>query len=176
MSSEIFGILVKEHENILKIAEILEKECRALESRKEQAANKEFFMSVISFIKDYADRFHHAKEEKILFKEFETCVNEGRVHCNPVEQMLFEHDKGRAAVKLMVEGVEAGDKNKLITGGRAYTALIREHIFKEDNILYPMADEALSQNVKEKILRGFNSIKGGDKEKKYLKLLKKLES
>ena len=174
MSSEIFGILVKEHENILKIAEILEKECNALESKNK--INKEFFMSVISFIKDYADRFHHAKEEKILFKEFETCVNEGRVHCNPVEQMLFEHDKGRAAVKLMVEGVEAGDKNKLITGGRAYTALIREHIFKEDNILYPMADEALSQNVKEKILRGFNSIKGGDKEKKYLKLLKKLES
>src|SRR3989338_6539890 len=97
-----------------------------------------------NFIRNYVDKFHHAKEEDILFKEFNKCAEEGCIHCNPVEQMLFEHDEGRKSVKMMELGMDEREKNKLIEGARNYIQLIREHIYKEDNILYPMADEALS--------------------------------
>src|SRR3989344_8119980 len=148
-------ILSDEHQNILKIIEILECKCDLLG---QEEINKEFFEKVIRFIRNYADKFHHAKEEDILFKEFNKCAEEGCVHCNPVEQMLSEHDEGRKNVKLMESGLNEKSKNKLIEGAKGYIQLIREHIFKEDNILYPMADEALSNEVKKTMLERFKKI------------------
>ena len=157
-------ILSGEHKNILKIAEALNKECGALESGKK--LNTDFFSQAIEFIREYADRFHHAKEEDILFKEL--CRPDAKMHCNPVEQMLYEHNLGRNFVKGMEEGLKEGNKNRITENARGYSQLIQEHINKEDNILYPMADEALSEKAKESILKKFNEIekkKKKDKEK-----------
>ena len=172
--SEISEILSKEHENILKVVGALEFEIGQLNHK---TIDTEFFKDVIKFIRNYADKFHHAKEEDILFKEFNKCAEEGCVHCNPVGQMLFEHDAGREKVKLMESGLNEKDKNKLIEGVSGYINLIREHIFKEDKILYPMADEALSDSVKKKMLAEFKEIEQRDREKinKYLDFVKSVE-
>ena len=65
-------ILMREHENILKVVEALDRECNLI--KRGGGVDEEFFKKVIDFIKDYADKFHHAKEEEILFKEFNKCV------------------------------------------------------------------------------------------------------
>ncbi|MBI2046852.1 hemerythrin domain-containing protein [Candidatus Pacearchaeota archaeon] len=166
-------ILSGEHENILKIAEALNKECDALESGKK--LNTDFFSKAIEFIRGYADRFHHAKEEDILFKEL--CRLDAKMHCNPVEQMLYEHNLGRNFVKGMEEGLKEGNNGRIIENARRYSQLIQEHINKEDNILYPMAEEALSEKAKESILKKFKEIekkKKKDKEKAlaFIKSLK----
>ena len=165
-------ILLDEHKNILKIAEALNKECDALESGKK--LNTDFFSQAIEFIREYADRFHHAKEEDILFKEL--CRPDAKMHCNPVEQMLYEHNLGRNFVKGMEEGLKEGNKNRITENARGYSQLIQEHINKEDNILYPMADEALSEKAKKSMLKKFNEIekkKKKDKEKAlaFIKIL-----
>src|SRR3989338_1018521 len=152
ISSETSKILSKEHKNILKVADALEFEIGRL---KDKQIDTIFFKNVIDFIRNYADKFHHAKEEDILFKEFNKCAEEGCLHCNPVEQMLVEHDEGRRNVKVMESGLNEKNKSKLIEGAKGYIQLIREHIFKEDNILYPMADNALSDSTKNKMLRKF---------------------
>lgn len=161
ITKETSKILSKEHENILKVVDALELK---IEQLKDKDIDAIFFKKVIDFIRDYADKFHHAKEEDILFKEFNKCAEEGCMHCNPVEQMLFEHDEGRKNVKLMESGVNEKNKDKLIEGARGYIQLIREHIFKEDNILYPMADEALSDNVQRTMLEKFKKINSSKKE------------
>jgi len=143
--SKTSEILSEEHKNILKVVEALNKETEKL--KLEEEINKAFFAEVIEFIKNYADKFHHAKEEEILFKEFNKACEEGRLHCNPIEQMMHEHEIGRKFVKEMIEGLEKEDKSKLKNGANGYTNLLKEHIFKEDNILYPMADDALSPKV-----------------------------
>ena len=155
ISSETSKILSKEHENILKVVSALEFK---IEQLKDKDIDPTFFKKVIDFIRNYADKFHHAKEEDILFKEFNKCAEEGCVHCNPVEQMLIEHDEGRRNVKLMESGLNEKNKSKLIEGANGYIELIREHIFKEDNILYPMVDEALSTEVKKTMLEIFKKI------------------
>ena len=155
ISSETSKILSKEHENILKIVDALEFK---IEQLNDKSIDISFFKKVIDFIRNYADKFHHAKEEDILFKEFNKCAEEGCVHCNPVEQMLVEHDEGRKNVKLMESGLNEKNKDKLIEGATNYIRLIREHIFKEDNILYPMADEVLSEEVKKIMLEKFKEI------------------
>jgi|SRR3989344_516384 len=155
LNSKTLKILSREHENILKVIDALELE---IEQLKNKDIDTIFFKKVIDFIRNYVDKFHHAKEEDILFKEFNKCAEEGCIHCNPVEQMLFEHDEGRKSVKMMELGMDEREKNKLIEGARNYIQLIREHIYKEDNILYPMADEALSEDVQKTMLEKFNKI------------------
>ncbi len=154
--------LSDEHKNILKLIEILDKECNELESGKK--INESFLREIIFFIKNYADKFHHAKEEDILFKEL--CKPETKMHCNPVEQMLHEHKQGRSFVKGVEDGLEEDNKNKIIENARGYVNLLREHIYKEDNILYPMADEALNKKTQESISEKFKEI---DKIKKEIK-------
>ena len=143
-SSETSKMLSKEHENILKVVDALELEITRLKNKN---IDTTFFTKVIDFIRNYADKFHHAKEEDILFKEFNKCAEEGCVHCNPVEQMLLEHEEGRKSVKMMESGMNERDRNKLIEGARNYIQLIREHIYKEDNILYPMAIDVIKEKI-----------------------------
>ena len=174
MMSKTSKILVGEHENILKVVGALEKECDKIEKGKE--VNKDFFEKVIDFVRNYADKFHHAKEEDILFKEFSEAAEEGEAHCNPVEQMLHEHDIGRSFVKGMKLALEESDKEKLVENARGYVGLIREHIFKEDNILYPMTDEVLDEKTEKEMLGKFEKIgeeKASEKEK-YVGFVSKL--
>ncbi len=168
-------MLSDEHQNILKLINALIKECNALES--EKGLDKAFFEKAIDFIRNYADKFHHAKEEDILFAEL--CKDTVQMHCNPVQQMLHEHDLGRNFVKGIEKGLKENDKNKVIENARGYAQLIQEHIYKEDNILYPMADEALNQQVQKSMLDKFKQAEHkkfskGIKER-YLGIAKEFE-
>ncbi len=147
-------ILSDEHKNILKVIDALLKECDGLESGK--GLNKDFFKKTIEFIRGYADKFHHAKEEDILFVEL--CKDTVQMHCNPTQQMLHEHDLGRDYVKNMEKGLAENNREKLIENAHGYSRLLQDHIYKEDNILYPMADEALSQEIKKDILVKFEKV------------------
>lgn len=150
-------ILVDEHKKILAEIDSLEKACAELSEGGEM--DQDFFAKKIDFIRGYADRFHHAKEEDILFAEL--CRDGVLTHCNPIPQMLHEHNLGRVFVKGMEEGLAERDKDKVIESALGYAQLLREHIYKEDNILYPMADEALSQENQDEMLKKFNEVENG---------------
>ena len=167
-------ILSEEHQNILKVVAVLTKECNALESGKE--LNKDFFEKVIDFIRNYADKFHHAKEEDILFKELNK--DDVQMHCNPIPQMLHEHDLGRNLVKGMEQALKENNKAKVIENARGYTQLLQEHIDKEDNILYPMADEALNQQTQKEILEKFKQAESERKadEERCLSIVKEFSN
>jgi hemerythrin-like domain-containing protein len=166
-------ILSKEHQNILKMINALLRECDFLRSGAE--INKDFFKKAISFVREYADRFHHAKEEDILFKEL--GEEEGRMHCSPIKQMLYEHNLGRNFIKKLEKEVEENNKEGIIENARGYARLLQEHIFKEDNILYPMADEVLGRDIKDDILYKFRQIeqRSSQEKEKQLLFLKKLK-
>ena len=116
--------------------------------------DKEFFEKTADFIVNYADKSHHAREEEILFPELKK--DDVQMHCDPVPQMLYEHDEGRLFVKGLIEGLENVDVGAVVKNAMAYVSLIREHIYKEDNILYPMADEALSDEAQKSMLVQFD--------------------
>ena len=166
-------ILVAEHEIILRVIGAITKECHALKNERKNL-DKKFFVSSIDFVRNYADKFHHAKEKDILFVEF--CKNAHLAHCNPIEQMLYEHRLGREFIQNLEQGIKNNDKNKAIENGLGYAALLEEHIYKENNILYPMADEILSDKAQKEMLRKFSeaerkNFKDGEI-KKYLAFAK----
>ncbi|MBI5332258.1 MAG: hemerythrin domain-containing protein [Candidatus Aenigmarchaeota archaeon] len=133
-----------------------------------------FFHNTIGFIREYADRFHHTKEEDILFKEFNKFSE--NAHCNPVEQMLYEHDLGRGFVKGMETALKNEDKADLVKNALGYAQLLKEHIYKEDNILYPMTEEILSARIKNQIQKKFDIInkKKAGAQKQHLAFVKSL--
>ncbi|MFH1610687.1 MAG: hemerythrin domain-containing protein [Patescibacteria group bacterium] len=169
-------ILSEEHQNILKVIQALNKKCQVLETGVD--LDKDFFNQVINFIQNYADKFHHAKEEDILFKAINE--NEECMHCNPVEQMLHEHNLGRDFVKGAKKGLEENDIKKILENFTAYASLLQDHIFKEDNILYPMADQAISQTDQELMLEKFEQVEkekfNSDVKQKQLSFVKRADS
>ncbi|MDO8668779.1 MAG: hemerythrin domain-containing protein [Candidatus Buchananbacteria bacterium] len=172
---ELTQVLSDEHQNILKVIGALKKECQAIENGR--PVDQEFFATAIDFIRNYADKFHHAKEEDILFKAM--CQDDVAMHCNPVDQMLHEHDLGRNYVKNLEEGLNQNNINDILMNARGYAYLLEDHISKEDNILYPMADQVLSLEKQQAIKRDFEtaeSVKFGPEVKeKYLSLVKIFE-
>lgn len=154
MMKNITQILSDEHQTILKVIDAVLKECAELENGKDLQI--EFFTKTIDFIKNYADKFHHAKEEDILFKAM--LENIENLHCNPIPVMLHEHDEGREFVKGMEEGMTENNKEKIIENARGYGMLLRDHIYKEDNVLYPMAEEALSDEQKEFVNQNYKEV------------------
>jgi hemerythrin-like domain-containing protein len=99
--------------------------------------DREILFKGIDFIRSYADKFHHAKEEDILFKYFDESSDILRT-------MLDDHTRGRSHVKALAEAVERRDKQGIIEHLNAYRELLTEHIKKEDEILYPWMDRNLS--------------------------------
>lgn len=105
----------------------------------------------VEFIRLYADRIHHGKEEDILF---ERMVASGfPKSAGPLAVMYHEHEQGRALVRELGELVEhpgpwaESELRRLAAAARGYTSLLRGHIHKEDNVLYPMAESGLDSDA-----------------------------
>lgn len=113
----------------------------------------------IDFIRSFADKYHHAKEEDLLFVEMESVGFSP--DAGPIAVMLYDHETGRNHVRQMARALEAHmkhDEAAAATFARhasQFAALLRAHIQKEDNILYPLADEALSDVSQRALLDTF---------------------
>jgi hemerythrin-like domain-containing protein len=107
---------------------------------------------------------HHAKEENILFpKMAEKGFSPDQ---GPVAVMLHEHVDGRNFIRAVSDSLQLyinGDTSVLPEISQnilGYVFLLRNHISKENNILFKMADKVLSGSEQEKLLNEFdNAIK-----------------
>jgi len=149
-----------EHETIKTMLKVLEN--LATKFEKGELVDLEQVKKAIEFITGFADRCHHAKEEDLLFPALEKAgiPRQG----GPIGVMLAEHDEGRGHVQAMKEAtgrLERGDKkagSDWARHARAYASLLSQHIFKEDNILYPMGNERLSEEAQRKLQEEFERV------------------
>ncbi len=138
--------LKHEHQVILLFCDGAVREARRLESGGVLDAAR--IEGMVDFIRNFADRCHHAKEEVHLFARL--GERGFPMQAGPVGMMLHEHELGRAHVAAIAEALPraaAGDAaatRAIAAGLLGWAELLRAHIFKEDNILYPMAQQALS--------------------------------
>ena len=152
--------LVEEHESITAMLDITAKVCDNLESGQEVPSDH--LEQIVEFIREFADRCHHGKEEDLLFSTMEEAgfsSEEG-----PIAVMLSEHTVGRDYVKKMAEAATSyreGDRKVIPTfvdNARGFVYLLRDHIYKENNILYPMADSRLTDEDQSKLEREFQRV------------------
>ena len=137
-------ILIHEHELILRGVAVLERMARRANAGQEVPAGDA--RAIIEFIRKFADGCHHAKEEGVLFPAMEAAgiPRQG----GPIGMMLMEHDEGRAAVRAMDQavtgfGVDAGALEAFARAAFAYANLLSNHIYKENNVLFRMADQVI---------------------------------
>lgn len=133
------------------------------------------------FFRNFVDRCHHAKEEKHLF----AVMHERGIpfENGPLGVMLHEHEQGRECVRALANAVapREPDEAAVRKAGEnlsTYAQLLREHINKEDHVLYPMADQLLTANDQEGLNKAFDRVEsdelGDGVHEKYHAWLKKL--
>lgn len=171
-------ILTAEHRVIETVIACLERMVE--ETQKNRRLDKFAAEQAIDFIRNFADGCHHAKEEDRLFPAMEAkgVPRQG----GPIGVMLIEHEYGRAFVKGMVEHVEkaaAGNSQAISEFARhalGYAELLKQHIHKEDNILFPMADRIMSSDDESTLMTQFAEAEARIGENTHARLLAIAES
>jgi hemerythrin-like domain-containing protein len=173
--------LSQEHQAILTMIRILGKMADRLEAG--SPVDPADLESSVGFIRVFADKCHHAKEEGHLFPEMEK-VGVPRER-GPIGVMLADHVEGRKHVAAMagaIAGIRRGNGRAAATfasAARGYGELLTGHIFKEDRILYPMADARLSADQQESLEACFadveKNIVGEGRHEEFHRLLERLE-
>ncbi|RKZ49435.1 MAG: hypothetical protein DRQ48_01440 [Gammaproteobacteria bacterium] len=138
--------LMNEHQLILKYLDLMERYVEFSQTND----NKDLFLQkaqdFISFVQIFTDTYHHAKEEDVLFKYLQAPGVLS--HCNPLPVMLSDHEQGRVYTQNMKDALANNDLKTLCDNACAYSQTLKQHIFKEDNILYPMAESGISDDDK----------------------------
>lgn len=175
-------ILSSEHRVIESMLTVLERICQKAEEAGK--LDREDATSVVTFIRMFADKCHHGKEEGQLFPAMEAKG----VPCEsgPIGVMLSEHEQGRLFVRGMAENLESattGDHSALrsfVENALSYVLLLRAHILKEDNILFPMAARLMSAEEQAALLAQFEVVEsdhmGTGTHEKFLQLAEELTS
>lgn len=157
-------ILMQEHRNIERVLDAMQTMADRLERGGDVRPG--FFLEAAGFFADYADGVHHHKEEDVLF---DSIIAGGMpAEHGPIPVMLMEHEQGRALIRSIRDAarrLERGDdsaRRELVSRARGYIALLRDHIAKEDEVLFPMADELLSVAAQAEVLEGFGRAERED--------------
>ncbi|MFH1120501.1 MAG: hemerythrin domain-containing protein [Bacteroidota bacterium] len=145
-----------DHVQILRLIEVME---RITESA---GPNLEHMETIIKVIREFADGLHHAKEEQLLFP---LMVKKGYSNeSGPVAVMLHEHVTGRNYVKGMTDNIslfKQGERialSAIYSNMLGYADLLKNHIRKENNVLFRMADKAFTPAEQESLLHDFVKV------------------
>lgn len=149
--------LRRDHELIEKVIKAMESTIQLLNDGKQ--IPESILLPVIDFSKNFTDVCHHSKEENSLFPALEQAGMPR--HMGPIAMMLIDHERSREIGKEMEVSAKnyilTGDSTKLITDMQQYVEHITEHLWKENNKLFMMA-EARLQYVSKKVDKELNEI------------------
>jgi hemerythrin-like domain-containing protein len=150
-------ILTYEHEIIKSVVGSLGKIAQRLE--KGERADPHTLRGIVRFLREFADRCHHAKEEALLFPAMERKgVPESGC---PLGGLRHEHEQARALVTAFSEAVETYDVKGAIVGRAVIDAvgkiveLYANHIWKEDAMVFPMVERLFSEAERDELYEAF---------------------
>ena len=153
---QAIGELRNDHELILATLSRFEAALTAAE--REGAFDPATFAAYLAFFRDFAGRCHHAKEEQALFPALIAAGLPARG--GPIACMLDEHEQGRARLAAMAEAIDSGALAALADQGRDYVDLLRDHIAKENGVLFMMAEQLLDEVAAQRLAAAFTGLGG----------------
>lgn len=156
----VIDTLMREHRIIESVLEVLGAYAQSV--RDGAPADRATLERFAEFFSRFADRRHHGKEEDVLFAAL-------RQHGMPVDRgplgvMLAEHDEGRRHVRAIASlargsgPLTAEEQRDFVEHARAFVPLLGNHIVKEDNVLYPMAERLLPDQVLQDMAQAFDTF------------------
>ena len=164
------GPLMVEHRLIEKMLTVIEAELKRIKSTNK--VNPLFIDTVVDFIKVYADRTHHGKEEDILFKKLKEkpLSSEDR---KIMDKLIKEHIRGRLITKALVQANDRyrrGIKeaiNDIIEKLQTLIEFYPRHIEKEDKEFFPSVRKYFNEKEEQVILAEFREFDANMIHEKY---------
>ena len=150
-------VLEREHKVIHKAVAIMAQLVEQLEMR--HAVKPDILRDLLQFMRVFSEQCHHGKEESYLFPYLES-KGVPSTGC-PLSALRSEHAKSRqlmedlnAATTAYISEPERG-RLPLVQVLQNLVGLYPSHIWKEDYLLFPMAEKILSQSDHELLIRQF---------------------
>jgi hemerythrin-like domain-containing protein len=151
------GPLMIEHRLIEKMIEIIKQ--KVIHIKSTGNVDPLFIDTAVDFIKIYADKTHHGKEEDILFRE---CIkkNMSDEDTTIMNELIEEHKYGRKTVAELVEAKEKYVKGEntldiIIEKLTALTEFYPKHIEKEDKLFFPNSEKYFTETELNEMLNEF---------------------
>lgn len=119
--------------------------CDDIFAKAEEAIGKGDWETGEPLAKEFLDAMEHhfSTEEEVLFPMFEERMGP----MGPTQVMRMEHGQMRELFKEMAASVEARDTNAYMGQSETLLMLMQQHNAKEEQILYPMTDQALADSA-----------------------------
>ena len=157
MSEQWSELLMNDHQTTEKVFEAVE---RALAGPGNPPPG--LLRDAATYFKEYVDGCHNRKEEEHLFPLVERRGIPR--HGGPLAVMLMEHEQNRQILPVLVDLVDeyiAGNAtvlDKLRETFAAYASLMKNHFWKENDILYPMARRVMSGADAQGVVAGIEAV------------------
>jgi hemerythrin-like domain-containing protein len=147
-----------EHEAVLVVVAAMEREVDAV--RAGRPIDGDAVAKMVDFTRNFTDGCHHTKEEKVLFPLME---ERSQAAGGPVSVMLSEHEAGRAAVRAIADNLPAAGRDEaartaVVDNLAAYSDLLRMHIHKENEVLFPLAGQIFGEDDRRHVASEFARV------------------
>jgi hemerythrin-like domain-containing protein len=167
--------LTQEHKLILRALDVLDEMAAAAEAGLNVSPDD---MDVLAnFFLGFVDQLHEAKEESIFFPALKAAAA-GREH-RAVEHMVFEHKRDRSQIGNLREALRSGNVAQFVKTAGQVGSAFRNHIYKEDHILYEAATQMIDTVCDEDLMRRmarFDEEHNGEQHNRLIGDLRWLES
>jgi hemerythrin-like domain-containing protein len=149
--------LKHEHRVIERALRALDNVCALIQGG--EAVPAEAIRELVDFFKNFADQYHHDKEEKYLFP---ALIEAGLAHQGGATELLSrEHETERSLIRNLereASTYDAGNPDSRLAFAqvaRRYVDLMVEHFEKEDRALFRLASDLLDERAQEELSRKF---------------------
>ena len=173
--------LKKEHDAVKLILDVLDVIASRLSLG--QKIDTVHLEKIIEFLQIFVDKCHHAKEERMLFAAMREAGDEEDRH--EILMLLAEHQTGRLYISDLIQATgkyKKGDREaakKMVENIRSYVVLISQHIDRENNGLFQIADERLSEQKQYQLYHEFDKLEeeeiGHGKHEQFHEMIKNLK-
>jgi hemerythrin-like domain-containing protein len=140
--------LREEHEVILRALLVLERLADRLAAGR--PVSDTTVGDLVQLLQTFADRCHHGKEEERLFPAL-TAKGVGA----PLAPFLDEHAEGRGYLRTLAGAAPAAER---AAAARRYIGLLRDHIERENAVLFPMADELFTADEHAALAEAYEEV------------------
>jgi hemerythrin-like domain-containing protein len=171
------GQLMIEHRLIEKMLKVIRNQITLI--KKQNCVDPVFIDIVVDFVKIYADRTHHGKEEVILFRDL-SMKNMAPEDEKVMAELIEEHKLGR---KITADLVQAGKDYRngrlealqtIIENLSVLVDFYPKHIIKEDKVFFPNTEKYISQEEQENMLDEFWEFDRKMIHEKYISVLESM--
>jgi len=144
---------MQEHKFILRALDVLDN--MAAWAQKNGAVDEVDIGNILDFLRWFADAHHQIKEETILFPALKrAAASQGR----PVDHMMLEHERERALIEQIETAARLARIPDFLSYADKLSSALRNHIYKEDDILFEFAKAALSTAADDEVAAQLESF------------------